>query len=149
MDISYDDLNIIILNNCQNNNKELICTITKSEIEEILSNDGDIFWLEAVIDNYGIIYLDCILDIKINYKNVNKENIFINISDIKETTIDYYRHIAFKTDTNFTGMIKNFISGAFSLEFLPNYKNNFCNFKYDQIMVYYFYVFLLIMISMD
>ena len=120
---------IIILDNCTINNKELICTFTKTEMEEFLTKDENVFLLNAFSDNNGLIYLTCVLRITLIYKNVNKENIYINITKLKENDGPKEKFIAYETNTNYTNSIKNFVSDYFSLNFVGYDKNNDCKFK--------------------
>jgi hypothetical protein len=70
--------NYAILDNCKSNETEVICSITKERIEEILTSKNEKFKIGAIIDNSEIQF-DHILDITINYENVRKEDIYFKI----------------------------------------------------------------------
>ena len=71
--------NYAALDKCSINDKEINCEISKNNLKELLVSDNEIFKIGVIHDNIGIISYDCILDININYKNIKKENIYINI----------------------------------------------------------------------
>jgi hypothetical protein len=54
------------LENCQNDEKEIKCQITKEKIEEILTSQNEVFKIGVMNDNIGIITFDHILDIIVN-----------------------------------------------------------------------------------
>ena len=71
--------NYALLDNCQIKGEEVNCNIKKETIEEILTSNSEKFKIGAINDNVGIIPFDQILDITINYENVQKEEIYLNI----------------------------------------------------------------------
>ena len=65
--------NYAVLDNCEINNKELNCKITKTKFEEILALNKEIFKIGIMNDNIGIIPSDCILDIIVYNENIKKK----------------------------------------------------------------------------
>jgi hypothetical protein len=121
----YDqDLNEIILENCQEKEKELVCPLTKDMIEKVLREDGDNFRFYMLIDDYGAKYLDEVFDIKFNYKNVTKETINVEITKLKENYGELYKYIAYETNVD---SITPVITGRFNLKF--SNKSQLCVFK--------------------
>ena len=122
----YDrDFNEKLFDDCKINGKELTCTITKTEIEEILAYDGEIFHLGVTYEKYGYSDLDYIFGIKINYKDVTKEDIYIDIKEFKEDKILWNRFIVYETNVT---SIKTLSSGRFTLDF-NNSPENYCIFQ--------------------
>ena len=98
------------LDNCQKIDKELICKISKEKIEEILVNNKEQFKLGAMNENYGAISFDNVLDITINYENVKKQDIYLQIKEIIGGTTK--KGVPVCLVTNVTD-IPNFISAKF------------------------------------
>ena len=84
--------------NCIEETKQIKCTIKKDELVGILSKNGEKFCLSQVTNDEGIITLNNVLDIIINYENVNKKNMNINIIKLLTPKVDKNSLIAFETD---------------------------------------------------
>ena len=108
------EFKIVIFDNCLINEKELICSITKEKIEEILVKDGESYNLAFINDNFGAFKFDSISEIKFNYKNVEKEDIYIDIIKLKENISDMYTYITYETNVT---SINSVITNYFRLEF--------------------------------
>ena len=94
----------LIIDNCknnENNGKKLICIFKKEDILEILCDFGYYNLSDAGI-------------ITINYNGKNKEDIYINITEVKDKEIYNDRYITF--DTNVSS-IDNIVSKKFNLIF--------------------------------
>ena len=129
----FKDFTQIILDNCKLNNSELICKLTLEKIEEILDFSGSLFNILALNDNYGIVYFDSVFDIKINYNNITKEDIYIGITKLLKDYSEIYSMIAYETNIS---SIENVISRRFSFSFNDSYENYECikdniNIKYN------------------
>ena len=108
IDSYYNDLlyiygeknNYAILDNCEisNNNKELNCKLKKESLEEILIHNNDIFKIGAMNDYIGLIQFDNILDIKINYDNVLKKDIYIRITNLTGTSSEIGTPCGYETN---------------------------------------------------
>ena len=107
-------------------NKELICIIKRTNIEEILAYDREEFTLGVLYKNYGsYYYTNTILNIKFNYPDITKENIYINITKLKDDISEKNHLIAYKTNVS---DINNVISETFKLTFNIN-SQPLCFFK--------------------
>ena len=105
--------NYAMLDNCQKsifNPEEVICTISKEKIEEILSINNEQFKVGAITEGFGIYQFLHILNITINYENVQKENIYLEIKEIMGGTTETDVPIGFVTNATY---IPNFISAKF------------------------------------
>ena len=90
--------NSIILDNCEKNENELNCEISKEKLEEILIKNNEQFKVGAINDTIGIINFDFILNININYKIDNKEDIYIEITNLISQYSQEGTPIAFETN---------------------------------------------------
>ena len=91
------NFNELILDDCEKVGNELIFTINKSDIEKILVYDEETFSLLILNDEYGIICFDSVLEMKISYKNVYKEDIDIDIAKLKEKVYDKDSYVSYET----------------------------------------------------
>ena len=117
-----------ILDNCKTDEKELKCSITKNDIEQILANNGETFILAALLDNYGLYDLNTVLGLKFNYYNVTKENIYVEITKLKEDIGEIFHLITYETNVS---SIKNVITDQFPLNFTGYYRTK-CFFKKNE-----------------
>ena len=92
----------------------------KEQIGELLIKNGDRFKLSILNDNYGIYNFDSVLNIIINYENINKEEIFISIDKLMTHVVEKNNYIVFETNIN---SMDNVISGKFNLNFTDNDDN--------------------------
>ena len=102
--------NYAILDDCRNDTKEIICKITKEKIEEILVYNSEKFKIGAMNEDLGVISFVNILDITINYENVKRQDIYLEIKEIIGGTTK--KGIPVGLVTNVTD-IPNFISAKF------------------------------------
>ena len=102
----------LIIDNCENNEKELICTLKKEDILEILWNNKNTFSVAFLSYDFGYYNLSDAGIITINYNGKNKEDIYINITNVKQ--IEGGGYITF--DTNVSS-IDNLVSKKFNLTF--------------------------------
>ena len=84
--------------NCIEETKQIKCTIKKDELVGILSKSGEKFCLSQVTKEEGIITFNNVLDIILNYENVDKKNININIIKLLTPKVDKNSLIAFETN---------------------------------------------------
>ena len=101
----------IIFDDCMINEKELLCSITKEKIEEILGYDGEEFSLAFLKDNFGTYDFDSVSKIIFKYEKIEKEDIYINIINL--LSIPGSRFIAYGTNVSY---IKNITSEEFKLD---------------------------------
>ena len=90
--------NSLILNNCQKNGKELNCEITKEKLEAILVKNNEQFRVGALHDNIGLVKLNGVLNITINYNIKVKEDIYIGITGSLTDESDLLVPFGFKTN---------------------------------------------------
>ena len=102
--------NYAVLDNCNISGKEIDCEISKNTLEEILVYNNTKFKIGAINDNIGIIPLDCILDININYQYIRKNNIYIEILKPINNISEKYNPVGYNTNVT---SIPDFISDSF------------------------------------
>ena len=100
--------NYAILDDCQENNKELICKMSREKIEEILILNNESFTIGAMNDDWGLVMFDCVSKVIILYQNVTKEDIFINFEKVVGGITEV--HTPFAVESN-VSEIPNFVSG--------------------------------------
>ena len=123
--------NYALLDNCKYNGKELNCEISKEKLEEILVLNNEQFNISAIHDSIGLISLDHIAPININYNNVIKEDIFIGINKLIGNTTELEVPIGF--ESNITN-IPNLLSDTFTLN---GYKCYFRKAKNKPLILYF------------
>ena len=104
----------IIINNCDKKEKELICSISKTKIESIFGYNKKICNLGILYDNIGYYFPNDVLNIILNYNNVTKKDINVEIMKLKENTIEMERYIVYETNVN---LKNNIITENFKLDF--------------------------------
>ena len=102
--------NYAILNNCQNNEKEVTCLISKEKLEEILVENNEQFKIGAMNYKIGVIQFEHILNITVNYENVQKQDIYLEIKDIVGGITEMGVPVGLVTNVT---EIPNFISAKF------------------------------------
>ena len=95
---------LITLNECSVEEKELICKIKKDVIEEFAIHNGQNFEIYYfMLENKDIIFLNLndysIYDIFINY-NLDKKDIYVEITKLLENNIDFGNYIAYETNVS-------------------------------------------------
>ena len=118
--IASNNLNNIILDDCYQNNINLICTIKKQKIFEQCNSRK--FKLYFINEQYGFKEFALISNISF-ISTIKKTEIEISIIGLKETTIDFDNFVPY--ETNFVDKIS-----LVSDYFIYNpYINIFCYFK--------------------
>ena len=103
----------VLLDKCNFEKNDILCKINRDKIKEILGYDGEIFELNYFDNNIGqLISLENVFNIKINYNSIQKENIYIGITNLLTNDIENNSYIAY--ETNITN-INNLISNKFKL----------------------------------
>ena len=99
----------ILLDECNFEKNDIKCKINRDKIEEILGYDGEIFELNYFDNNLGqLIYLENVFNIRINYKSIKKENVYIGINNLLINNIENNSYIAYETNiTNINNLISN------------------------------------------
>ena len=95
-----------LLTQCNNTNSNLICKISKKDLEAILVENGEKFKLIYYNSNIEPVTLNNVLDIIINLANYQKENIYIEMQSLLENNLEKNNFIAFYTNvTNISDII--------------------------------------------
>ena len=94
--------NSFILDKCKINEKELNCEITKQKLEEILIKNNEQFRVKALHDEEGLVKIDGVINITINYNIKVKEDIYIGLTKLLTNVTDIEVPFGFKT--NITGI---------------------------------------------
>ena len=104
----------ITLDNCTVENKDLKCKVPKEKFEEVLYNDTQIISLYFYDYNLLQLKFDQVLDIVVNNNQNIKENIYIDLTKIKEDQINKMNLITYETNVT---SIHDVFSDTFSLGF--------------------------------
>ena len=108
--------NLILLDKYKRNGNKITYKVEKQKLEEIMSHIGQnlvITYDNDILGNYTFPYLG---PITINYKNIEKENIYIGIVKLLDKEKEFNGYIAY--ETNITSM--------------PNFISTFINFNTSQ-----------------
>ena len=108
--ISNMDLNFIILDDCSIEKKNLICKLDKNKLLE--QNNNQTFKVYYYDQIYGFPELHLIFGISFN-SNIEKENIYVNITNLLQSNFDYNNYVAY--ETNVTD-ISNVITDLFLID---------------------------------
>ena len=108
---------------CEEETKELRCSIRKDKLVEILTTSGEKFCLSQLTEFEGRLKFENVLDIIINYENVKKSNISLSIKKLLTPKVEKNNFIVF--ETNITEDIQIISTDYFILN--PNKNDN--NFK--------------------
>ena len=104
-------INHIVLDKCNKNGKDITCSVTKERIEEILGKNDQEYGLTYIDENIGIAFiLNNVLNIKINYESIEKENVYIQITNVLENKTSVGDFAAYQTNVT---KISNVISNIF------------------------------------
>ena len=100
--ILYKDNNMMqnIYLTCTEETNKIECFIRKDRLVEIMSRSGEKFFLSQLVKSEGILTFDNVLDIIINYENVVKKNININITKLLTHKVDKNSFIILETETD-------------------------------------------------
>ena len=116
--------NHLCLYNCSKNENFLICTITKEEIEEMLEYNNQKFDIYSFNDAFGLLKMELINKITINYDFKGKQNITVKITNLLQNYTYRNNYIAYSTNvTN----ISNVVTGKFYIK--KDYGNIKCYMK--------------------
>ena len=109
---------MLMLENCKEEGKELICPVDKNKLEEIASGKGQEFKVFLYDpEEVGKYELNTILDITLDYE-ITKETIKVNNTDLLVPIINLNNFVAYKINTD-----KNDISNLMTIPFELNFIN--------------------------
>lgn len=127
---------IKILDDCKQVNDELICTLTKKKIEEITTvlQGKAYFQVIYINEEYRVRKFPLIPKIDIIYKNIQKKNINILITNLIEKVTEHDTCIAYETDvTDIDNVYMDLESFELPFENGENEENFSCTLrKYDE-----------------
>ena len=112
--LSLDTIKKIILQDCNTNEKDLICNIKKEKFYEIFTSSGQKLKIYPCDYDLKSIEFYSIDDIIINFDNIQKEDIFIGITKLLSNNVTLNTFTAF--ETNITN-ISDILSDPFQLTF--------------------------------
>ena len=127
--------NQILLDNCQTNNEILNCEISRNKLETILSKNNEQFNISAINDNIGLVEFKYVQPITINYNDIKKEDVIVNITEIVRNLNE--NPLIFNTSVS---LIREFHSYLFS--FIGDNNNEFCflkKTKFNPLLLFCFY----------
>ena len=122
--ISYHQEPIMILSkltsttfiDCFKQNEELVCKVTKNQIESILSSKEEKIYVSALDYHSNGRSFDLVPRIAVNY-NLPKTDIYLGITKLIENVAECYTLIAYETNvTDITNVLTDL--NAFQLEFI-------------------------------
>ena len=92
------DKNKRIALNCNDETEEIKCNINKDDIFQILSYNEEKFFISQIVDKLGILPINSISDIIINYPKVNQTELRIYTLNLLTTNVDKNSFIAYETN---------------------------------------------------
>ena len=131
--LSLDEMKKILLQDCNNNGKDLICNIKKEKFYEIYATSSQKLTLEPC--DYELkskIKFSLIYDIIINFENIKKEDIFIGITGLLANNVNLNTFSAF--ETNITN-IPDIISDTFALSYFNDFNCTIKKSKQTQLLI--------------
>ena len=90
----YQNINL----DCNDKSTEIICNIKKDNIVKILSFSGEKFYVSQLINSEGMLPMNSIFDITINYNNIQKKVINLEITKLLTPFVDMNTYIVFETN---------------------------------------------------
>ena len=113
---------------CSNGQNEVICKLKKEKIVQILSYSGEQFYISLTSNSEGLLSLESILAITINYNNPpQKEDIYLEITNLLSPYVEVDNFIPYETNiTDINKITTNYFSIA------PNKNITKCLFKKNE-----------------
>ena len=84
---------------CKEQEKQIICNIKKTKLLEILAFKGEKYYLSQLTNSEGLYIFDSVLNITINYNNIKKKDIYINIKKLMTQFKEKNNFLAYETNT--------------------------------------------------
>ena len=129
----------LLLLNCEKESNIIKCDIKKDELLKILSYNGEKFYLSTINEYEGILILSYVLDIIINYENIEKQDIYLNITKLLTPDVQQNRYIVYKTNiTDISPLITDYFkirSGINDYKTCFFKKNNFSIYNNDKLLL--------------
>ena len=105
-------INNLFLDECEIENRELICKIYKTKLEEIMPKNRVRYYINAY-SSVGIIKFDNILEILVTYYNITKEDVDIGINRLLSNVYGEMDFVVYETNIS---NISNVVSDIFDLK---------------------------------
>ena len=103
-----------MIDDCSKNGNELKCYLKKNDLLEMLGENNDYFHMAYIYDYLGYYELSDVGPIKIFYKDAIKEDIKVEITNLKETSTNMFHYIMYNTNIF---SLYNIVSDIFSMNF--------------------------------
>ena len=135
--------NSIILDNCEKSEKKLNCELSKEKLEKALIKNNEQFKVAGINDTIGIINFNSILNINITYEIEQKEDIYVEITELLSDYSQEGTPIAFKTNvTNIPNIISDIFNSCYfkknnesPLLYLCNFNINKSSYEIDEELI--------------
>ena len=114
LNIFNNHYNQMMIDDCSKNGKELICYMKKTDLLEMLGENNDYFHIAYIYDYLGYYEFSDVQSIKIFYKDAIKEDIKVEITNLKETSTNMFHYIMHNTNIS---SLDNIVSDIFSMNF--------------------------------
>ena len=122
------------LDNCTQENKELICSLEADNLLQIMASTSNSFYPLYIDNNYNAGVFNLVNTIYINYYNVEKEDVFVRITKPLQNIASKFSCFAY--ETNVTDISNVLIRrDMFNMDFENEYKNEeetnngYCTFR--------------------
>ena len=122
------------LDNCTQENKELICSLEADNLLQIMASTSNSFYPLYIDNNYNVDLFNLVNTIYINYYNVEKEDVFVRITKPLQNIASKFSCFAY--ETNVTDISNVLIRrDMFNMDFENEYKNEeetnngYCTFR--------------------
>ena len=122
------------LDNCTQENKELICSLEVDNLLQIIASTSNSFYPIYIDNNYNGGVFNLVNTIYINYYNVDKEDVFVRITKPLQNIASKFSCFAY--ETNVTDISNVLIRrNMFNMDFENEYKNEeetndgYCTFR--------------------
>jgi len=119
---------MLSLDKCTKNNKILNCEISREKLN-IIAKQNDEFELQFLNDVLGYEDFKMVYSIKINYQDITKEDVYLNLEEIMYDEVQMGSFFTFKT--NITNLPK-IRTDMFTLEYNSSIKSDCIFIKHEQ-----------------
>ena len=119
---------MLSLDKCTKGNKILICEISREKLD-IIAKQNDQFELQFLNDVLGYEDFKMVYSIKINYQDITKEDVYLNLEEIMYDEVQMGSFFTFKT--NITNLPK-IRTDMFTLEYNSSIKSDCIFIKHEQ-----------------
>ena len=134
--ILYNDKMRSIYLDCSDKGIEVTCNITAEKITQILVNREENFKISQIINSLGIISINSILDITIEFNNYYKNDVELEITKLLTPVVERNTFIAYETKFKYNMFLPPITTGYFSIQ--TNSNNNInCLFKKIKNLIFF------------